>query len=590
MGLLIIPGFIGRDNTLKAQWCIGVLGGLMLLVDSCGRSVVEKTSGEEPLQTGKIYEVKQAEALRSLYTGDSGLPSRDEFLKANGLFPRDMKVEVVPYFTAGYAVEEMEMKNGKLVPSKEARPLNIDFFVEISKEYHAAAFLKPIGDGRAYEDKNRIMIGAYSSQYNEIPVAEVTGKGEITLLELQYDEREFPLLAIPLQNIVFDPFSWTLGEMVLTGGKAIEEKTRQYLPLKIFSKQGRPFPDNRFTVEILKDRSGLSLTGTFNGKIMKLAGCKFAEARIIDQRTAFRPALIEGCTQPGKGEVITVRYRGEFTELISLDQDLIYLQDESVSPEAREVNDISGLDEIVIDGDFSDWRNVSGITDARGDHVSYLYPNPDTDILEFKVANDEKYLYFYSRVTGAHGRSGEKGRYYWYTYIDVDQDPHTGYPPTRDDNCYFGIPIGDDSEAQFEFVGNRFVKTFFGFTGAGKEEEMLTGNLPLGPSFYSSVDQDGHKRDRYKVEYVHREGSRSVTHDYTDGTSEDIVMALSPDASEVEVRVEMSGFLQDEEGNRLIQRGKKINIAVGAEASSDYYKSEDWGADSSPVIYGYLIK
>ena len=54
--------------------------------------------------------------------------------------------------------------------------------------------------------------------------------------------------------------------------------------------------------------------------------------------------------------------------------------------------------EISIDGIFDDWRNRKGIADAAGDYVNYLYPNPDTDILEFKVDHDENYLYFYSRV------------------------------------------------------------------------------------------------------------------------------------------------------------------------------------------------
>jgi hypothetical protein len=166
----------------------------------------------------------------------------------------------------------------------------------------------------------------------------------------------------------------------------------------------------------------------------------------------------------------------------------------------------------------------------------------------------------------------------------------TGYPPTRDDNCYFGIDIGDDSEAQFEFIGNKFIKTFFGFTGMGAEKEVLDGDLILGPSFYSSKDKNNKKRDRYKVEYVHRNGIRTITHDYTEGSSEDITIALSPDGSEVEMRVELKGFLSTKEGVPLLQKGQSIHIAVGVEASSDYYNANKWGADSSPVIYGYKIK
>ncbi len=234
--------------------------------------------------------------------------------------------------------------------------------------------------------------------------------------------------------------------------------------------------------------------------------------------------MIEGFSQPADGKVTTLTFEGEFSSNVISKGGEIYLK-----------NDLAILDQdnqlmekkIEIDGDFKDWFNIPSVSDEAGDHVSYLFPNPDTDLLEIKVTNDDKYLYLYSRVTGAHGRTGEKGRYYWYSYIDVDQDASTGYPPTRDDNCYFGIPIGDDCEAQFEFIGNKFIKTFFGFTGIGAEKEVLNGSLELGPSFYSATDKDGKKRDKYKTEYVNREGTRFITHDYTEGTSEDIIVALS---------------------------------------------------------------
>ncbi len=58
----------------------------------------------------------------------------------------------------------------------------------------------------------------------------------------------------------------------------------------------------------------------------------------------------------------------------------------------------------------------------------------------------------------------------------------------------------------------------------------------------------------------------------------------------MEVKVELAGFLKDKSGNPLIQLGQKIDIAIGVEGSSDHYGSDNWGADSSPVIYGYEIK
>ena len=57
-----------------------------------------------------------------------------------------------------------------------------------------------------------------------------------------------------------------------------------------------------------------------------------------------------------------------------------------------------------------------------------------------------------------------------------------------------------------------------------------------------------------------------MSHDYTEGTSEDIVIAPSPDGSEIEMKVELAGFLTDFNGNLVMPHGNKIDIAVGAEA------------------------
>ena len=56
------------------------------------------------------------------------------------------------------------------------------------------------------------------------------------------------------------------------------------------------------------------------------------------------------------------------------------------------------------------------------------------------------------------------------------------------------------------------------------------------------------------------------------------------------MKVELAGFLQDESGKMLMMQGQKIDFAVGVEGSSKFYGSSVWGADSSPTIYGYLIK
>ena len=112
----------------------------------------------------------------------------------------------------------------------------------------------------------------------------------------------------------------------------------------------------------------------------------------------------------------------------------------------------------------------------------------------------------------------------------------------------------------------------------------------MGASYYAAKDSAGNPRDDFKVEYVKRGDKRTITHDYTEGTSEDIIVALSPDGSEVEVKVELAGFLKDQSGKLLMPKGNIIDIAVGVEGDSDHYDSNDWGADSTPVLYGYIIK
>ncbi len=151
------------------------------------------------------------------------------------------------------------------------------------------------------------------------------------------------------------------------------------------------------------------------------------------------------------------------------------------------------------------------------------------------------------------------------------------------------MTLGDDCEAQFEFVGGRFVKTFYGFTGLGAEKDVLAGKLALGPSWYSRHDEQGNLRDAYKVEYIRRSGEISITEDFTEGTSDDILIAISPDGGECEMRAALSGFLRDKQGKPLIAPGQRIDLAAGVEASGQAAGNTAWGADSTAVVYGYEV-
>jgi hypothetical protein len=555
-------------------------------------SFAQSTSTDIYVSESKTFDKKPDDVIRSLYLDETGEPSGEIFLRSWGLYPLNTTNEIKPYFTISFSESDIAIKNELLMPGKKTTILNLDFFITSTHRYNSANIAEPIWDGRVYEDENRLIVGGYSSEFNERPVGEINYTGRF-VPELTNDYlKKFPILQIPADQVVFDPFKWRLLRLKPNDGDIIEEQKSSFLPVKLYGINGEELKNLRFSLENNDENASVVLYGFIEDNKFKIASCSYTSSKIVSRVDGYMPDLAEGCTQAGNSKIISLTFEGQFSDDVTLNAGALYLND--VNPAESAITAYQHIstnkEEISIDGSFNDWRNIKGVADPRGDYVSYLYPNPDTDILEFKLTNDEQYLYLYTRVAGAHGRTGEKGRYYWYAYIDVDSNPDTGYPPTRDDNCYFGISIGDDCEAQFEFVGKRFVKTFFGFTGIGAEKEVLNGKLKLGPSFYSPTDSDGKQRDRYKVEYVKRDDKRFITHDYTEGTSEDIVIALSPDGSEVEMKVELAGFLKDGSGNMIMSRGMKIDIAVGAEASGDFYESDRWGADSSPIIYGYQLK
>jgi|GEM_PF-735161 len=543
--------------------------------------------GQPKWSESKIFEKKLISVIQSKYIDSRGVPSHDQFPKKNGLYPLNQKTELKPYFKVSISVDDMRGRKQDFKIRKSAKLLNPEFFVKTTTTHNSPLVALPIWDGRVYEDKDSLIVGGYSARFNERPVGLIDSNGKFVKSLNDPKMNEFSILQIPPAQIIFDPFEWRLLLLEPSGGKMIENSSKSFLPIAIYDRQGNCIKDIDFNIEQNTADSTLVLYAKHGEKKIELAKCSLIDPVIAERVIGYQPALIEGCIQPANGKVITFTLEGQFSDNISINEAGLCINTnigESANCKASKPYQVK------IDGDFSDWQNIAGVSDPEGDNPNYLYKNPDTDLLEFKVTNDDTYLYFYSRVAGAHGRTGKNGRYYWYAYIDLDANPFTGYPPTRDDNCYYGISTGDDAEVQFEFVSNNFIKTFFGFAGAGAEKEALDGALKLGSSHYSSKAINGSKRDRYKIEYVNRYTTRQITHDNTPGTSKDIIMALSPDGSEVEVRVEMAGFLKDKSGKSIMYRGRKIDVAVGTEGSGDHYGSDKWGADSSPVIYGYEIK
>jgi hypothetical protein len=289
--------------------------------------------------------------------------------------------------------------------------------------------------------------------------------------------------------------------------------------------------------------------------------------------------------QTGSGEAsLTITVPGVFADSVIVDQEALVIPGRATSLTA-------GPTAITIDGRFDDWRNVSGVDDTQGDVAPYLEYVADVDLLEFKVAHDRDHLYLYARVAGQVGRSHPNGgRSYFYAYIDVDQDAGTGFLPTRDDDCYFGVDIGDDCEVQFEFVNNVFRKSFYGFCGLGGDADVLRQQVKVGKSVYGRFDANGREREHYKSEYIVRGGKTEITEDLKLGTSDTIRVAVSPDGREVEIASQWRGFLKDASGRPILAPGQTIDLAAGMECDSKAYVGKSrWAADSTPAIRGYRI-
>jgi hypothetical protein len=302
--------------------------------------------------------------------------------------------------------------------------------------------------------------------------------------------------------------------------------------------------------------------------------------------SAYRP----GATLPKDADPsMTFSVAGEFTPLLRTDGKSLVIAN---SPATAETTKASPT-RIKIDGNFDDWRNIVGVDDPRGDLVPYLEYLPDVDLLEFKVANDGEHIYLYARVAGQVGRThSADGRSYFYAYMDVDRNPETGFVPSRDDDCYFGVDIGDDCEVQFEFVDSTLRKTFYGFCGLGGDENILKQTVTLGKSNYGRIDDKGEERANYKGEYILRGGVTEITEDLKLGTSDTIRMALSPDGSEVEIVSTLKGFLKDPKGKPTVQLGQKIDVAIGMETSGSKvpFEKSRWAADNTIALRGYELR
>jgi len=128
--------------------------------------------------------------------------------------------------------------------------------------------------------------------------------------------------------------------------------------------------------------------------------------------------------------------------------------------------------DIVIDGLFDDWASIKGYSDAEGD--TFGGPKDDTmDILSYKIANDEKFLYVMIIVKDDISK-GKTSRGAYQVIIDSDNkydtgiqsDKETPYPPHEK-------PMGVDRYISVETKTGQFLGV--GMKGFTKDANEIGG-------------------------------------------------------------------------------------------------------------------
>ncbi len=495
-------------------------------------------------------------------------------------------------------------------PKPNARPIATDLCVNTLIKDNVSSSRRYFHEARIATENGLRNVYAFTSR-REKHIGIIDHKGHLSPNEFYKNNRELlPSWPADGSSLTYDDQRNMLYCGIDISGPLVSESL-DFLPLKLSSANGQVV-DGRYSIAFApSDNSGhgedfgiASLTvrrgqesvilanatvpTVFRGTNVQLGSFDNESGTNLTEAAYRAGATNDGKTEPS----VTVTIPGKFSSSIRIDTASLVLVDigGDVSAFDGAKSQVS-RDRIAIDGDFDDWRNIAGVDDPRGDLVPYLEYIPDVDLLEFKVSHDNQNIYLYARVAGKVGRSHPRGgRAYFYAYMDVDRDSGTGFLPTRDDDCYFGVDIGDDCEVQFEFVNNALRKTFYGFCGIGGNANVLKQQVSVGKSQYGRFDTQGVERANYKSEYIYRNKVTEITEDLKLGTSDTIHLAVSPDGSEVEVSSTFTGFLKNPSGQPTVQLGQTIDLAVGMECDSKAYLGKTaWGADSTRAIRGYEL-
>jgi len=268
---------------------------------------------------------------------------------------------------------------------------------------------------------------------------------------------------------------------------------------------------------------------------------------------------------------------------------------------------------IVIDGSFDDWRDVKSYTDPAGDthdvthkeqhDTPAVVEHPDADLLEYKVAHDDKTLYFYFRAAGEIGRTQrrgpgrEAGRYYVITTIDVDDDDETGY--WISEGGYFPTSPGYDVNAEVEFYDGEFNTGHYLNHGARNAAELRQAFLDQTSGGYRE-GFDGPYRagfmrvlpgtyEFYSQWSYHADGRITLVRDKGPVVPGVMRVARSADNHQLELSVPLKGFLKDENGRAIIGVGSRLDISCSLEASGELAPGGAWASDTGEPINGYVI-
>ncbi|MDZ4783138.1 MAG: hypothetical protein SGJ19_23070 [Planctomycetia bacterium] len=489
-------------------------------------------------------------------------------------------------------------------PKPGAQPVATDIQVTTRRENHQSPARQYHRDARIVLDNNARQVRAFTSQREQL-VGTIDDQGRFAPNTFYHDNRALlPTWPDDVSQLRYDANENTLYRDVAVTGPVITVSL-DFLPLQLSDANGNAvagtFSLNYVPSQATKTKSPAMVSlvlqcenstntlaqatvpNTFRREDVQL-GSYDNQAGTYFQESNYRVgADLPEDAMPS----VTFTFPGNFTPSANGDGEKLIV----TAPAPRADQPKPASSKIKIDGNFDDWRNIVGIDDPRGDLVPYLEYVPDVDLLEFKVAHDDEHIYLYARVAGQVGRTHpDGGRGYFYAYMDVDQNAGTGFLPTRDDECYFGVNIGDDCEVQFEFVNNSFRKSFYGFCGLGGDQHVLNQTLTLGKSQYGRLDANGVERAHYKSEYTYREGAPQITEDLKLGTSDTIHLAVSLDGSEVEIASKFSGFLKDATGRPIVGPGQTIDLAAGMECDSKLFPGKtQWAADNTVPIRGYRM-